>query len=57
VYAGKVPFYGNVFNGWHIEKKTGVRIDYKGEDVNPANFMAVLLGDEDAVDGNRVLKR
>ena len=35
----------------------GVRIDYSGEEVNPENFMAVLLGDEEAVGGKRVLKR
>jgi len=35
----------------------GVRIDYKGEDVTPENFMAVLLGDEEKVEGKRVLKR
>ncbi len=34
---------------------TGVRIDYRGKDVTPEKFLAVLTGDE-ATAGGRVLK-
>jgi legumain len=36
--------------------KKGVRIDYKGKDVTPENFMAVLLGNDTATNGKPVLK-
>jgi legumain len=50
------PFPGKVFNkpsptsaGWDVYK--GIRIDYRGTDVTPANFLAVLTGNAAAVAG------
>ncbi|KAI6205030.1 Legumain [Aphelenchoides besseyi] len=53
------PFPGKVFNqpnGQDVYQ--GVKIDYKGEDVTPENFMAILTGNKKAVSGGngRVLK-
>jgi glycosylphosphatidylinositol transamidase (GPIT) subunit GPI8 len=47
------------FKHLNLQLKTpqkGVPIDYKGEDVSPTNFMAVLLGNETATNGKPVLK-
>src|SRR4051812_38551060 len=40
------------------DQYAGVAIDYKGEDVNPSNFMAILKGDKSSVKGGngRVLE-
>jgi legumain len=65
LYPGKlfnIPNGADVYEGEQFffeftkNPKKGVRIDYKGEDVNPANFMAVLLGDETVTNGKPVLK-
>jgi len=55
------PFPGQVFNKPALLKKgtdvyAGVKIDYKGADVSPANFLAVLKGDSKAAGGKKVLK-
>lgn len=58
------PFRGKVFNkpdpkGKGVDVYEGVKIDYKGKDVNPENFLAVLEGDAAKVKGKgtgRVLK-
>lgn len=57
------PFPGKLFNKPAGNKRGDVyancKIDYRGKDVNPANFMAVLKGDAAAVKGigtGRVLK-
>jgi len=44
------PFPGKVFNkpdpnGIGVDVYAGVKIDYKGDDVTPANFLSVLSGD------------
>lgn len=51
------PFPGQLFNkpdGEDVYK--GCKIDYKGEDVTPKNFLHVLKGESDAVKGKKVLK-
>jgi legumain len=51
------PYPGKIFNHPNgTDVYEGVRIDYKGEDVSPTNFMAVLLGNETATNGKPVLK-
>jgi len=55
------PFPGKVFNKPSLIKKGvdvygGVQIDYKGDDVNSTNFLAVLRGDSAAVGGKKVLQ-
>eukprot|EP00340_Litonotus_pictus_P000628 CAMPEP_0170521566 /NCGR_PEP_ID=MMETSP0209-20121228/6949_1 /TAXON_ID=665100 ORGANISM="Litonotus pictus, Strain P1" /NCGR_SAMPLE_ID=MMETSP0209 /ASSEMBLY_ACC=CAM_ASM_000301 /LENGTH=416 /DNA_ID=CAMNT_0010808527 /DNA_START=208 /DNA_END=1455 /DNA_ORIENTATION=- len=50
------PFKGKVFNrpdpqGFGHDYYEGVNIDYKGEDVNPQNFLSILRGDKEAVKG------
>lgn len=58
------PFPGKVFNqpdkkGEGKDYYAGVTIDYKGKDVTPENFLAVLEGNEEALKGigsGRVLK-
>ncbi|KAH7719919.1 Protein T28H10.3 [Aphelenchoides avenae] len=53
------PYPGKLFNSPDkIDVYEGVKIDYKGEDVTPANFIAVLQGDKAAVKGGngRVLE-
>ena len=53
------PFPGQIFNkpttgaGWDVYK--GIKIDYKGKDVNKKNFEAVLTGDASATNGKKVL--
>uniref|UniRef100_A0A915N244 legumain n=1 Tax=Meloidogyne javanica TaxID=6303 RepID=A0A915N244_MELJA len=51
------PHKGKIFNspeGHDVYE--GVRIDYKGLDVTPENFIAVLLGDKEKTGGKRVLE-
>nr|AVA09645.1 putative effector protein [Heterodera avenae] len=51
------PYPGKIFNepdGKDVY--AGVKIDYSGPDVNPENFEAVLLGDEQRSEGKPVLK-
>jgi legumain len=53
------PYPGQLFNspnGKDVYK--GVKVDYKGADVNPENFLAILQGDESGVSGGngKVLK-
>jgi len=55
------PFPGQVFNKPALLKKgtdvyAGVKIDYKGADVSPSNFLAVLKGDSKATGGKKVLQ-
>uniref|UniRef100_A0A914HNS0 legumain n=1 Tax=Globodera rostochiensis TaxID=31243 RepID=A0A914HNS0_GLORO len=51
------PYPGKLFNSPLMrDVYEGVRIDYRGDEVTPANLKAVLLGNEGAVDGKRVLK-
>uniref|UniRef100_A0A183BUW4 Legumain n=1 Tax=Globodera pallida TaxID=36090 RepID=A0A183BUW4_GLOPA len=51
------PYPGKLFNSPSMrDVYEGVRIDYRGDEVTPANLKAVLLGNEGAVDGKRVLK-
>ncbi|RZK01665.1 MAG: hypothetical protein EOO43_24120, partial [Flavobacterium sp.] len=56
------PYMGQVFNKptrFYKPGKdvyAGVKIDYRGDDVNSTNFLAVLRGDSAAVDGKRVLQ-
>lgn len=54
------PFKGQVFNKPNgPDVYGGIQIDYKGVDVTPDNFVHVLLGEEEAVQGigtGRVLK-
>ena len=49
------PFKGKVFNkpsqGEGQDLYAGVEIDYKGSDVTPENFLAVLTGDAEKVKG------
>ncbi|KAL3108020.1 hypothetical protein niasHT_014026 [Heterodera trifolii] len=48
---------GKIFNVPHGEDVyEGVKIDYRGHEVNPQNFMAILLGDEKRTKGKPVLK-
>jgi len=61
-YDSQNPFYGQVYNkptrlfkpGKDVY--AGVKIDYKGDDVNSTNFLAVLQGDSAAVGGKKVLQ-
>jgi legumain len=49
------PFPGQVFN--HPDGNdvyAGVKIDYKGEEVNPENFLGVITGDESRVSAETV---
>ncbi|KAL3072955.1 hypothetical protein niasHS_017929 [Heterodera schachtii] len=51
------PYPGKLFNepgGKDVYE--GVKIDYSGTEVNPENFEAVLLGDEQRSEGKPVLK-
>ena len=56
------PFKGQVFNKptklfkKGVDVYGGVKIDYKGDDVNSTNFLAVLRGDSAAVGGKKVLQ-
>jgi legumain len=58
------PIPGKIFNkpdpnGNGVNVYEGVQIDYKGDDVSPQNFLAILEGDESKVQGKgtgRVLK-
>ncbi|KAL3125944.1 hypothetical protein niasHT_009473 [Heterodera trifolii] len=51
------PYPGKLFNNPTMrDVYEGVRIDYRGDEVTPANFKAILLGNEEAVEGKRVLK-
>jgi len=54
------PFPGQVFNQPDgVDVYAGVKIDYSGADVTPANFLSVLKGDAAAVAGKgtgKVLK-
>lgn len=52
----KNPFKGKVFNKptqkeAGVDVYTGVKIDYSGKEVTPANFIAVLEGNKTAVAG------
>lgn len=51
------PFRGKIFNkpnGHDVYE--GCKIDYKGADVTPENFLAVLQGDDATTMGGKVLK-
>lgn len=51
------PFPGQLFNkpdGQDVY--AGVQIDYRGHDVTPKNFLAVLTGDSQTTGGKRVLE-
>ena len=55
------PFPGKVYNKPTysepgVDVYNGVQIDYKGADVTPANFLAVLRGDKEAAGGKKVLE-
>jgi len=56
------PFPGKLYNGPDGENGTdyyeGLKIDYRGDSVNQANFLAILQGEADKVSGGngRVLK-
>jgi len=54
------PVPGKVFNkpskGEGKDVYAGVKIDYKGKDVTPKNFLAVLKGEKEAVNGKKVLE-
>jgi legumain len=51
------PFNGQLFNAPNgPDVYAGCKIDYKGADVTPDTFIAVLKGDSDAVQGRKVLK-
>jgi legumain len=51
------PFPGQLFNAPNgADVYAGCKIDYKGTDVTPDKFLAVLKGDSDAVQGGKVLK-
>jgi len=54
------PVKGKVYNkpsdGEGKDVYAGVKIDYKGEDVTPKNFIAVLEGNSEAVNGKKVLE-
>uniref|UniRef100_A0A914RKM5 Legumain n=1 Tax=Parascaris equorum TaxID=6256 RepID=A0A914RKM5_PAREQ len=46
------PYPGKIYNKPHGEELyTGVKIDYKGDDVTPQNFLAILEGNASAVTG------
>lgn len=50
------PFPGQLFNGNEgIDVYKGCKIDYKGDDVTPENFLAVLKGDYTATGMKKVL--
>lgn len=54
------PFPGKIFNAPKSnDVYKGVKIDYKGDDVNTQNFVSVLQGDAKSVTGGngRVLER
>lgn len=64
LYSAIVPFRnhypGKIFNSPKgSDVYAGVKIDYRGDDVTPENFVAVLMGDQLATRGGngRVLKR
>jgi len=49
------PFPGQLFNAPNgPDVYSGIRIDYKGADVTPEKFMAVMTGDAETA-GGRVL--
>ncbi len=55
------PYKGKVFNkptyaNPGVDVYAGVQIDYKGADVTPENFLAVLEGNDTATKGKKVLK-
>uniref|UniRef100_A0A915DKR3 Legumain n=1 Tax=Ditylenchus dipsaci TaxID=166011 RepID=A0A915DKR3_9BILA len=46
------PFPGKIYNTpARKDVYKGVKMDYKGEDLNPKNFLAVLSGNKSAVEG------
>lgn len=58
--AFRNPYPGKLFNSPEkVDVYEGVKIDYKGDDVNPDNFIAILQGDKAKVKGGngRVLER
>jgi legumain len=59
--AASNPYKGKVFNkpsyaNPGVDVYAGIQIDYKGADVTPENFLAVLEGNETATKGKKVLK-
>jgi legumain len=53
------PFPGQLFNkpsDKGVDVYAGCKIDYSGDDVTPANFLAALIGDDVATGGKKVLK-
>jgi legumain len=52
------PFPGKLFNHPNgSDVYEGLKIDYKGNDANAQNFLAVLQGQKDKVNGGRVIER
>jgi legumain len=57
------PFQGKIFNQpanassgeGPLEVYAGCKIDYRGDDVTPENFLSVLMGNATATNGKKVL--
>ncbi|GLD99563.1 hypothetical protein PINS_up008289 [Pythium insidiosum] len=60
--APENPFPGKIFNrpdqgsnGDAVDVYAGCHVDYRGDDVTPDMFLSVLLGDDNATKGRKVL--